>query len=296
MDLVCSKREKQLELQMNQFVAKSNELITQTRSEMSLREMRLLLYLISKIKPNDRPETVYTISVNEFSKICGLKGYPKYDELKNIVTKMNRSFWIDNFEGKGKHRMFVWFDTALYNEGSGTITFEFNTKVSPYVFELKKHYTSYPLQYVLPMRSLYSIRLYELLKCHKARTQDQKYFSFFIGDLKKTLGAETYKKWDHFKSRVLEPAVGALNSKEPISGEINLYSDLKVSYRGEKRGRAYSAVIFHVEYKTKNELKLICENNQCVLFDERIRPLTYADLDLPGQMSMENLLDREDNL
>lgn len=284
-----TEKENELIRQTEQIVAKSNELITQTRSKMSLREMRLLLYLLSKIKPTDTPDTKYMVSVQDFSRVCGLTGYPKYSELKNIAIGLNRSFWLDNFEGKGRHLMLAWFDSALYNEGNGTITFIFHRLIHPFLFALKKRYTSYPLHYILPMRSQYSVKLYELLKCYKDREPSRDYFSFYLEDLKKVLGAETHKRWDNFKQRVLEPAIGMLNSSEP-GGEINFYSDLKVSYRIEKQGRAVHGIIFYVRRKTKEELAVIKSDNKSILLNELVRPSSYADINMPGQMSMENYM------
>lgn len=288
--MVLVPMEKTLEQQMKQFVAKANELITQYRSKMSLMETRLLLYVISKVKPTDIPDTEYLVSVSEFSKICGLKGYPEYTRIRQMVMQMNKSFWVENLYAENEDTLLVWFSRVRYHKSQGTIKFKFNEDVQPFLFALKKRYTSYPLHYILPMRSQYSVKLYELLKCYKDRDPDRDYFSFYLEDLKKVLGAENYKQWIHFRQKALEPAVGILNS-DAFSGEINFYSDLKVSYRVEKQGRSVHGVIFHVERKTTEELAIIASENKSILLNDIIRPKNYEDINLPGQMSMDGMVE-----
>lgn len=54
------------------FVAKSNALIQRSRYSLTLQQQRILLFLISKIKPTDTPEETYTFSIEEFCKVCGI--------------------------------------------------------------------------------------------------------------------------------------------------------------------------------------------------------------------------------
>ena len=64
-------KDAQTEDSRSMVVVKSNSLIQQTRYELSLQEQRLLLYLISKIKPDDKTLEEIEISIKEFCKIIG---------------------------------------------------------------------------------------------------------------------------------------------------------------------------------------------------------------------------------
>lgn len=269
-DIYISETQKNIQKQREQLVVQSNKLITRTQSQLKLRELRLLLYVISKIKPSDEPTAQYKISIREFAQMCGAKD-PHYGEIKKIVIGMNKTFWIDDFGGKGDNVGFVWFKSIVYNQRKGTIGFLFNELIWPYLFALQAHYTSYPLTFVLPMRSQYSVRLYELLKMHREKNPVHSYFSFKLEDLRKMLGAETYTKWNNFKIRVLEPALGEMNSTQPIKGEINIYSDIKAVYKIEKLGRMVDSVVFHVMKKQSEELNSTINENQMILDNEMLR-------------------------
>lgn len=296
-----TKKEKNIQRQREQIVAQSNKLITRTRSSMKLRELRILLYLISKICPKDKPETLYELSVADFAKMSGVKN-PHYSKVREIVENINKTFWIEDFEGKGEHIGLVWFGSARYSEKRGRMLFRFNMDVWPYLFALKSHYTSYPLSYILPMRSQYSVRLYELLKSYKSKNPNHEYFGVALNDLKSVLGAETYKRWADFKRKVLEPALGEMNSK-PTKGEVNIYSDIKAIYRVEKIGRAVSSVVFHIMKKQPNEIESVLQQNEDYLCGDIIRPEEVLSLmeecrlnNIPGQLSMEDFMEAEDLL
>lgn len=84
----------------------------------------------------------------------------------------------------------------------------------PYLLELKKNYTKYQLQNIIPMKSKYGIRLYELLKSYLNLGKVR----FSIEELKIRLDSTNYTNLKDFKRRVLEPALK----------DIEVYSDLTV--------------------------------------------------------------------
>ena len=53
-------------------VIKYNDLIQKTRHQLSMQEQKIVLYLISKIKPGDTELTDYKFDVAEFCEICGI--------------------------------------------------------------------------------------------------------------------------------------------------------------------------------------------------------------------------------
>jgi plasmid replication initiation protein len=61
------------------------------------------------------------------------------------------------------------------------------------------------------------------------------------------LGAETYKTYQTFKTRVLEPAIA----------EINGYSDKNVEYEPIKKGRAISKIKLLISSKDTRERLII---------------------------------------
>ena len=57
-----------------QLVVKSNTLIQEARYSLSVQQQRILLYMISRIDPNQDHSTPCEISITEFCALCGLEG------------------------------------------------------------------------------------------------------------------------------------------------------------------------------------------------------------------------------
>ena len=52
--------------QQSFFVAKSNEIIQKSRFSMTVQQQKIMLFHISKIKPEDEPGELYTITVRDY--------------------------------------------------------------------------------------------------------------------------------------------------------------------------------------------------------------------------------------
>ena len=58
--------------------------------------------------------------------------------------------------------MFQWCSTCEYEDG--IITIKLHDKLKPYLIQLKQHYTQYMLQDILMLKTVYAVRLYELIR------------------------------------------------------------------------------------------------------------------------------------
>lgn len=210
-------KDTQTEESRSMVVVKSNSLIQQTRYELSLQEQRLLLYLISKIKPDDKALEEIEIPIKEFCKVCGIDyindGRAYQYTRHTLKTLADKSNWIE-FE-ENTETLVRWIDTAELNKTKGKIKVGLSKTLMPYLLDLKKQYTSYPLLNILPMKSKYGIRLYEILKSYANLGSKR----ISIDELKKRLNAENYKNITNFKQKVLYPALK----------DIEQYGDIKVS-------------------------------------------------------------------
>ena len=65
-------RKKALLWEATRQVNKSNELIQQSRFNLSLQEQRIILYLISHITPYDQDFKLYEFNIQDFCKVCGI--------------------------------------------------------------------------------------------------------------------------------------------------------------------------------------------------------------------------------
>ena len=248
-------------LQLRDYkVVKSNDLIQRSRFQLSLQEQKIVLYLISKIKPDDQDFMTYEFSIIEFCQVCGIdydngKNYKNIkDTIKNLADK---SVWVTL--DTGMETLIRWINKAWISKQSGLINVLMDDDMKPYLLQLKERFTQYELLYTLAMRSQYSIRLYELLKSYEY----QKNRTFDIDALKKILFAEHYKRFPDFKRSVLDKAMR----------EINDLSDVNVSYEIIKEGRRFAKLEFNISLK---------EDVQ-----ERLQTLARIDEALnPSQMSI----------
>ena len=206
-----------IEESRSMIVVKSNALIQQARYELSLQEQRILLYLISKIKPDDTEIKETEISIIDFCKVCGIdytKNKATYSYVKSILKNLaDKSNWIE-FE-PDTETLVRWIDTLSIHKGSGSVKISLSRNLAPYLIGLRKQYTQIPLFNILPMKSKYGIRLYEILKSYANLGSKR----ISIDELKKRLNAESYKDTSNFKKKVLFPALK----------DIEEYGDIKVS-------------------------------------------------------------------
>ncbi|GED14804.1 replication initiation protein [Aneurinibacillus migulanus] len=235
------------------IVTKSNDLI-EASYRLTLHEQRIICILAAKIQPEDTVFRTCRIEVGEFIDLLGLKGKSIHNDIKKII----KDFVYKGFEIKseGVYTVSSWFEWAKYKEKEGFMEFKFSEELIPFLLQLKERFTSYRLNNVIPLRSSYSIRIYELLKQY-ANIGER---TFDLEHLKSILGIEPdeYKLYGHFKSRVLTSAQKELDEKTDLSFE---FEELKASRKvvGVRfiitRGRS-TKEINHIEPKIVEEIAI----------------------------------------
>ena len=216
-----------------QYVVKANDLIRRTRYSLTSQQQKLVLFAISKIKPDDDIHTEYTFDINELANACGMKirdgGY-YYDQLKeDLVTLTNRQ-WCHMPDGVQK--TISWIGDVEIREKNATVAIRFNPHMQPYLFDLKEKYTQYRLQSILVFRGKYAIRLYEIMRSYttqRALDDDiEKDIVITLEDLRYLLDIQNiYPTWRELKRRVIDPAIKEINDRaedihveyEPMRGD-----------------------------------------------------------------------------
>ncbi len=264
-----------LKTSRNNLVSKDNRLIQNSRMSLGLIENKAVLYLISKIQPDDKPGKRYIFNCKEFQALLNWNADASYQNVKIMLQNLgDRSLWIDGeIEGRKKDILVRWFDIVHLDPGNGDIEISFHQDMLPYLIKLNEHlendgsyFTSYRLQNVTLMKHHYSPRIYELLKSYQF---NNKKWTFENGtgseyDLQRRIAdvevdkrtreaipqiPEGWSNWAIFKRNVLDPAVE----------EINKYTDIKVAYEGKKedihhrKSRAVRTIEFYMVKKTVPE-------------------------------------------
>lgn len=256
---------KEINDQRNYYVAKSNDHIQKARYNLSTLELKTLSFMISLIKPEDKTGKFYTFSITDYCHVRGIN--PNDANVRNLVKNTikalhDKSFWI--IDPNGQDVLCSWIDKVKIDRG-GYISIRFDEDIESYLFGLidKKRYTQYELLYTLPMKSGYSIRLYEVLKScidlknskspNKFRTIKEE---FNMDELRQRVGSNKideksgkviekhYPQFREFKRNVLDVAVK----------EINDYTDLNISYVKLCKGRMVTGIQFKIAYKNSDDL------------------------------------------
>jgi len=236
MRIRAGEQEKNMLTIRDYLVIKSNELIQSSRYQLSLQEQRIVLYLISKIKPEDIELKEYEFEIADFCRVCGIEpnGGSAYKHIKNVIKALrDKSMWIKKEDGA--ETTLAWIDKVTMIANSGKIIVKMDDDMKPYLLQLRKRFTQYELLYTLAMKSQYSIRLYEILKSYEWQGS----VIFNIDELKNTMFAEKYTRFPDFKRYVLDIAMR----------EINDLSDIFVSYEIIKEGRKYAKLSYIIETK-----------------------------------------------
>ncbi len=118
-------------------------------------------------------QLVVTLHGTELREIFGDRSGSFYDRIKELVTpdkeKPSLLDWriiYANDETKQISAVNVVTDCEFKN---GTLRMRYNNKVTKSLYNLKKNYTQFSLAETIPLRSIYSLRLYEILKAEYDR-------------------------------------------------------------------------------------------------------------------------------
>jgi plasmid replication initiation protein len=220
----------------NYKVVKSNELIQRSRFNLSLQEQKIILYLISKIRPEDMDLKEHVFEIADFCKVCGVgeDNGANYKYIKQTLKELrDKSVWVEVEDGI--EMTLAWIERVAITRRSGSVKIKIDDMMKPYLIQLKEKFTQYELLYTLAMKSQYSIRLYELLKSYEYRHS----YTFEIEDLKRKVSAENYNRFPDFKRYVLDIALR----------EVNELSDINVSFTIEKEGKRYAKINFFIKLK-----------------------------------------------
>lgn len=232
----------------NRTVVKANELIQQSRFNLSLQQQKIVLYLISQITPYDEEFKLYEFSIPEFCRVCGIDmtSGKNYQDLKQAIKDIaDKSLWINLDEDE--ETLLRWIEKPYVNKKSGIIKIRLDEDMKPFLLQLKKNFTQYELIYTLHFKSKYTIRLYELIKSIHFKELEEYTRKYRLEEIKRILGAENYQEYRDFKRRVLEPAIK----------EIVEYSDKELSYQEIKQGRKVIGIQFTVRTKDAiNRMKI----------------------------------------
>lgn len=196
-------------IKTNSVVTHSNQL-TEARYSLTLGEQKVVLFLISKISPDDTHLKDYNIKVQDFGIMMGLTGHSLYQRMDETLDRlMSRVIHIPKKTGYLK---IGWVSSAEYIKGKGIVQLRFDAKLKPYLLQLREQFTRYRLYVVTQFQSAYSVRIYMLLKQYERIGERE----FDLAEFREMLGIEKkkYSQFKDFRKWVLNQAKKEFDRKD----------------------------------------------------------------------------------
>ena len=220
-------------------VAEHNDLITKARHDLNARELKIMDYVVSKIKPDDEHFNVIQTSMYELSNVLDLKRSGRtYSQLAQNLDDMRAKSIRIYSEKERRITMTGWFEVVDLWE-NGKVQLKINERFAPFLLKLKDkgHYTQYYLVDTVKLKSKYSIMLYKLMR--EADKDNGSKIAIVQGtpqEWKTWLGAPESYTYGRLKDKILNPAI------EEINLEIE---DMDLSLFQARRGRSVVQVEIH---------------------------------------------------
>jgi plasmid replication initiation protein len=248
----------------NKIVKKSNAIIRAHWQIESIWEPRLVALLASMINVNDEDFKVYTIPI---SKVTGRHSGSDYHEMAAVVDRlMGRVITIS--ESSTRVHKYNIFSKCTIDTRRGILELGFHPDLKPHYLNLKGRFTQYSLAEFMSLSSIYSQRIYEILKSWNDKAE----IEITLDDLHEMLDtpASFKSNFAFFRRKVLEQAHKDIVEREG--------SSLWFDWEPIKSGRAGKVVAIHfvfdwrkVQEMAKNQptneffihVKLQRESNRC---------------------------------
>jgi plasmid replication initiation protein len=222
----------------NRQIVKQDYKLVNARYDLNLNEIKIILNAISEINIDDKDFQVYKIKLRNISQELENQSLARsYTRIKKFCEDLlKKPLYIPR--DHGGFLVVNWFASLEYISGSAEIEYEISPKLKPYLLELKERFVQYSLKYILPLKSTYSIKIYQLLKEYEKLKER----TFELEELQMLLQVpESYKiKYNDFKKKVLQIA----------ERELKEHCDIYFEFEEIKKGRKVSEILFKIK---KNE-------------------------------------------
>lgn len=191
----------------------------------------------------------YIITIAELAKLLNVPKSNIYRDIEDITDDiLNNPVYVreESYKGGSKKVRWIkmpWVTRCEYHSDVG-VALKLNDELKPLLLNLRDHYTQYSLDEVLVMKSVYAIRLYELLQSRimsRVLPKTGTDIELSLDTIKECCGCEgkSYNTFSNLLNRVIDIGVKEINEK-------TLYT---LSYDYVKDGKTVIGLIFHINMK-----------------------------------------------
>lgn len=203
-------------------------------------EQRIILSAIAQVPAGEvTDEELYCVPASAMVEL-GSNQKLVYGQMKKAADSLFERHLVLKFEdGKNlRTRKFRWVQTVEYADNEARIYLRFSKDLLPFISDIQREFTRFNLIDLVGIRSSYAVRLYALLM----QFRDTGKLVIKVDDLRSRFEmGDKFQQYGHFKSRVIDPAVKAINEGER--------TQIKVSYKEKKIGRRVESLSFTFKFK-----------------------------------------------
>ena len=226
------------------LVVSSNNLI-HAKYSFTLWQKRIFAYMVSEINSfDDREFPLQKMYIRDLMNFFKVKNKDDYNVIERVPEQMYAmSMRLPYRTDKGHKR---WGEVRILSkytrpedkiDGNAYIELKFNDDLKPHLLELKRLFSQYDIQNIIHLRSVYSFKMYELIKANQYLSK----WEVDLPDLKEMLDVEEkYRNYGSFKLRILNAA----------QIDLTEYCDVTFSYIEKTVGKRVDRLIFYIRKNT----------------------------------------------
>ncbi|WP_304819016.1 replication initiation protein [uncultured Clostridium sp.] len=226
------------------YVVQANNLIG-GKQALKLNSAKLIRSAIMQVVREDEELKPYIITIKDLSELLGVPASNIYRDVDEITDDIIKNPVYIREEKNGKTIDFIkipWVTRCEYKSDVG-IALKLNEELKPFLINLKEHYTQYTLQEVLAMKSVYGIRIFEMLQSKimsRVLPKNGIVVLMSVQEIRECCDCEDkYPAFGNFRDKVIDKAVK----------EINRVTMFKVVYSYIKKARSVVEIKFDINMR-----------------------------------------------
>ncbi|MDE6435169.1 MAG: replication initiation protein [Lachnospiraceae bacterium] len=226
------------------YVVQANSLIG-GKQALKLNSAKLIRSAVMQVVREDEELKPYIITIKDLSELLNVPASNIYRDIEDITDDILKNPVYIREEYNGKTINFIkipWVTRCEYKSDIG-VALKLNDELKPFLVGLRKNYTQYTLQEVLSMKSIYGIRIFEMLQSKimsKVIPKEGVKLKIPVQEIRECCDCEDkYPAFGNFRIKVIEAAVK----------EINRVTMLRVSYAYIKKSRNIVGIEFDVNMR-----------------------------------------------
>ena len=232
---------REITLKTDNYVVMANNMVLHSASKLTLYELKLLRLIIMQTQKGDKELLEYELTAKDLCKLLDIKNKDMYKRLDTMTTHIMQEVVRIGDDSKHEWKKFHWVDVCEYKKG--VITIKLSEQLKPYLIGLAGCFTRYQLSEIISLKSIYAIRIYEILNGYMNENNlpyadNAVEISVSIETLRKA--TDTEKKFERpydFKKKVLDIALKEICEK----------SKYHVSAKEYRRGHSVAGYDFLIE-------------------------------------------------